>query len=291
MKRQAVGCKHLFALLICATAAAPGIAQAQGRLLATGGVTQVEGAAGGGLVPWALIAGYGTRDEIGGTGFGTYIDSGDFRLRSAGGAIGFYDRVEASVARQRFDLGSTVPGKSITQDVLGLKVKVAGDAIYDQDTWLPQIAVGLQYKHNRDFDSVPKALGAKRDSDFDYYVAATKVFLAGLAGRNVVLNALVRATRANQLGLLGFGGDKNDSYRAQFEGSAGIFLTDQLLVGAEYRSKPDNLSVFREQDFSDAFVAYVPNKHVALTAAYAWLGNVADKPNQRAWYLSLQLSF
>ena len=40
-----------------------------GRLLATGGVTQLEGAAGGGIVPWAVIGGYGTRDEIGATGF------------------------------------------------------------------------------------------------------------------------------------------------------------------------------------------------------------------------------
>jgi len=80
------------ALLAAATLSA-GPAHAQGRLLATGGVTQVEGAAGGGLVPWALIAGYGTRDEIGGTAFATYIDTGNFRLRTFGAAVGFYDRV------------------------------------------------------------------------------------------------------------------------------------------------------------------------------------------------------
>jgi hypothetical protein len=101
----------------------------------------------------------------------------------------------------------------------------------------------------------------------------------------------VRATRANQLGLLGFGGDKRDSYSAQFEGTAGVFLTDRLLLGAEYRSKPDNLSVFREQAWGDVFLAFVPNKHVAVTAAYAKLGDIADKPNQKAWYLSGHLSF
>ena len=36
-----------------------------GKLLATGGVSQVEGAGGGGLTPWALISGYGTRDSYG----------------------------------------------------------------------------------------------------------------------------------------------------------------------------------------------------------------------------------
>ena len=36
-----------------------------GKLLATAGVTQIEGAGGGGLAPWAVITGYGTRDAIG----------------------------------------------------------------------------------------------------------------------------------------------------------------------------------------------------------------------------------
>jgi hypothetical protein len=36
-----------------------------GRLLATGGVSQVEGTGGGGLANWALITGYGTRDGVG----------------------------------------------------------------------------------------------------------------------------------------------------------------------------------------------------------------------------------
>ena len=34
-----------------------------GKLTATGGVSQLEGAGGGGLTPWALITGYGTRDS------------------------------------------------------------------------------------------------------------------------------------------------------------------------------------------------------------------------------------
>jgi hypothetical protein len=272
-------------------ALAPAFAHAQGRLLATGGATQIEGAAGGGLVPMALIAGYGTRDEIGGTIFGTFVNTGKFRLYSAGAAAGFYDRFEVSIAQQHFNLGSTVPGESIEQDIVGVKLKLAGDAVFEQDRWMPQIAAGVQYRDNRDFDLVPRALGAKRGHDFDFYLAATKVYLGALAGRNVLLNGVVRATRANQLGLLGFGGDKHDSYQPQFEGTAGVFLTDNLLLGAEYRSKPDNLSVFREQAWSDVFVAWVPNKRVAVVGAYAKLGDIADKQNQHGWYLSGQVSF
>lgn len=263
---------------------------AGGRLPATGGVSQLEGSAGGGVVPWALIAGYGTRDEIGATAFYTHLDISDFRLQSAGVAIGFHDRLEVSFARQRFGLGSTVPGQSIEQDIVGLKLKMSGDAVFDQDTWQPQLALGVQYKHNRDFNGVPRLLGARDDSGVDVYVSATKLYLAAVLGRNVLLNATLRGTRANQMGLLGFGGDKSDQYSVQFEGSAAIFLNDHMAIGMEYRSKPNNLSVFREDDYRDIFVAWVPGKRVALTLAYAQLGTIANQADQTAVYASVQVS-
>jgi hypothetical protein len=265
-------------------------ASAGGRLLATGGVTTLEGAAGGGLVPWALIAGYGTRDEIGASAFYTYVDISDFRLQSTGVAVGFYDRVEVSYAQQTFGLGSTVPGETIRLDVVDAKVRVLGDAVYDQDTWVPQVALGAQYKHNRDFDFVPKLVGGRRGTGVDVYASATKVFLAGLFGRNVLVDGTLRATKANQTGLLGFGGDLDDRYRLQAEGSALVFVDDRIAVGGEYRSKPNNLGAFREDAFKDLFVAWVPNKHVSLTVAHAWLGRIADKPHQKGVYLSLQLA-
>jgi len=263
---------------------------AGGRLLATGGVTQLEGAAGGGIVPWALIAGYGTRDEVGATAFYTHLDISDFRLQSAGVAVGLYDRVEVSFARQRLGLGTTVPGQSIEQDIVGLKLKISGDAVFDQDTWQPQLALGVQYKHNRDFNRVPQLLGAKNDSGVDVYVSATKLYLAGLLGRNVLLNATLRGTRANQMGLLGFGGDKSNRYSTQLEGSAAIFLNDYWALGMEYRSKPNNLSVFREDDYRDVFVVWLPSKDVAVTLAYAQLGTLANQTDQDAVYASIQFS-
>lgn len=68
-------------------------------------------------------------------------------------------------------------------------------------------------------------------------------------------------------------------------------VTDNLLVGAEYRARPDNLNIFKEDDAKDVFIAWFPTKHLALTAAYLDLGNIANKDNQSAWYLSGQLSF
>lgn len=89
-------------LAALALAAASTAAQADGgRLLATGGATQVEGAAGGGLVPWAVLAGYGTREQDGGTAFYTRVDTGDYALDAAGVAWTFRNRLELSLARQR----------------------------------------------------------------------------------------------------------------------------------------------------------------------------------------------
>ena len=278
----------IVAALLLATLLTPFSAQAGDRLLATGGITQVEGSAGGGLVPWAIIAGIGTRDQIGGAAFYTAIDSGDFRLSSYGAALGLYDRVELSLAQQSFTIDDT-RGVKIRQDIAGVKFRIAGDAVFAPDQWLPQIAVGLQYKKNRDM-AAPRAAGARHDSGTDIYLAATKFYFAGLAGRNVLLDATVRATKANQLGILGFGGDRRDRYQMQLEVSSVVFLNDQFVVGAEYRAKPDNLSAFREDDYADLFAAWFIRRNVALTVAYLRTGEIAGKRNQNGLYLSMQLS-
>ena len=49
-----------------------------GKLLLTAGVTQVEGAAGGGLTPWATIGAYGDRGQIGANAFYTRVDVDDY---------------------------------------------------------------------------------------------------------------------------------------------------------------------------------------------------------------------
>ena len=55
--------------------------------------------------------------------------------------------------------------------------------------------------------------------------------------------------------------------------------------------KPDNLGIAREDDWFDVFVAYAPTRNVSLTVAYADLGNIVIKDNQRGLYASLQVGF
>lgn len=269
-----------------------------GKLLATGGVNQVEGAGGGGLTPWALITGYGTRDSYGANAHYSYLETQDYSLDSHGVAIGIADRVEFSLANHEFKgTGAALNGIKIKQDILGLKVKLVGDAVYDQDSWIPQIAIGLQHKRNKGIKGleglgITKAtnLGARRNEDTDYYVSATKIFLA----QSLLVNGTVRFTRANQFGLLGFGGPNKDKYEPQFEGSLAFLINRHLAIGAEYRDKPRNLPIDDEKAAYDAFIAWFPIKNVSLTAAYVHLGDIVKAFNttqQKGPYVSLQIGF
>ena len=241
-------------------------------------------------MPWALIGGLGTDVELGATAFATYVSTQDFSLRTAGASVDLDDRVELSFARQRFDAGSVVPGLTLGQDIVGLKVRVAGDAVFSGDSWLPQIAVGAQWKRTLDFDEIPKAVGAAHGQDVDLYIAATKMFFAAVDGHNVIIDATLRRTRANQFGLLGFGGD-GSGYSYTPELSAALWLNDDLLFGAEYRDKPNNLNAFRENSAADVFVAWAPVKYFSVTAAWADLGSIAGKQTQRGFYISGWLGY
>lgn len=261
----------------------------EGKLLATGGVSNVEGAGGGGLATWALITGYGSRDGVGLNAHFTYVSLSDYSLSSPGIAIGLFDRVELSYAYQTFDtqhVGSVLglgEGFEFHQSVYGAKVRLIGDGIFAQDSLLPEISVGTQIKNN-DRGAVIAAVGGKSASGTDYYLTATKLFLA----QSLLVDATLRATKANQFGILGFGGDKHDEYSAQFEGSAAYLLSRRFALGAEFRTKPSNLSVAHEGEAWDLFAAYFVTKNVSLTLAYANLGNIVIKNNQQGIYASLQ---
>ena len=311
----------LSTLVMASLAALPASAETlSNKLLLTGGVSQVEGAAGGGLTPWAVIGGYGTNNEVGGNVHYTYVKTSDYDLDTYGFTIGLFDRVEFSVAEQSFGVKNlrkkveaALPGaigrNNLKQTIVGIKVRVAGEAVLDADTWMPQIAVGLQYKDNDEGDFVKSAVvGAKNDHGTDVYIAATKLLL----DKNLLLNGTLRFTKANQFGLLGFGGDKHDNYQPMIELSTAYLLRKDLAIGAEYRMKPNNLRSpandllfgganvvdLKEEDAFDVFVAYAPTKNISLTAAYAYLGNIAtvkavnaDFGRQDGLYLSAQIGF
>ena len=244
------------------------VANRQGKLLLTGGVSSVDGAAGGGLSPWATIGTYATDQATGFSAHATRVTTNDYGLNTYGLTLGSQNRWEVSLARQSFDTGITgpglgIPGLQLTQDILGTKWRVAGDAVLDSDHWQPQIAVGAEFKslQSSGLDGTLSVLGAKKNGT-DLYVSATKLFLA----QGILVNGTLRATNANQNGLLGFGGTlggSRDQYQLMPELSVVWLANRNLAFGMEYRRMPNNLQDpgaaaglgdgLRAQDWKDVF--------------------------------------
>jgi hypothetical protein len=284
-----------------------------GKLLLTGGVSTIDGAAGGGLSPWAVIGTNATRGETGYSAYVSALNTADYGLRAYGAAVAFDNRLEVSLAQQDFDatpaaklngLGFNVaPNQHLVMNTLGVKLRVAGEAILDADKAMPQIAVGLLYKDTNAGSAKPVLdfLGAKTQGT-EAYIAATKLLLR----QGVLLNGVLRYTNANQGGLLGFGANAPGTNDASWvpEISGAYLLSRNLAIGAEVRWMPNNQEALgRAAGLSDAlaadrwqdvFVAWAPNKNFSLTAAYADLGRIVPgvtaNKNQSGLYLSVQFA-
>ncbi|MFM9937071.1 MAG: DUF3034 family protein [Novosphingobium sp.] len=257
----------------------------------TNGVSTIEGSSGGGLATWATISGMGTDRAFGLSAHVTGIELLDFSLESHGVAIGIRDRLEIAYARQNFNtrhVGAALglgEGFTLNQDIVSAKLRLAGDLVYGP-ALLPQISIGVEYKRNLD-GAVVRAIGAGAAAGTDFTVSATKLVLSA----SVLANATVRVTKANQFGLLGFGGDKHGQRSVQFEGLLAWMLTPRLVIGGELRTRPDNLNIAREDAAKDLFAAWAVGRHVTVTAAYVDIGSVATFAGQRGGLLSLQLAY
>ena len=151
--------------------------------------------------------------------------------------------------------------------------------------------------------NLAETLGVKRNG-VSYYLSATKVWLDGLFGLTTVANVNLDVTDANQQGLLGFGGVNGMGYKVEPAASVGVFVNRHVVVGAEYRSMPQNQlitntgplkplgdAVSKTSSWKDVYVAWFPYKALSLTAAYLNLGTIATEKNQSGLYLSLTTSF
>ena len=252
------------------------------RILATSGLNSIEGIAGGGITPWAVISGYSSSDEWSATAHYSAVNLDDFKLDVQGASLSFDNRVEIAVAQQSLDV---LPlNSSIKQQMYSVKAHLYGDIIYGN--W-PQVSAGLIYKENKD-PIIPQLLGARKDTGTDYYVAASKLFLHGAGGYNWLFNASARYSNANQNGLLGFGDINNDDREWLAEASFAVMPREDIAVGMEYRQQPNVLASVEEDSWKDFFIAWFVNKHLSISAAYVDLGSIAGLPDQTGYYINFQ---
>jgi hypothetical protein len=312
-----------------------------GKVLLTEAVSMADGASGGGAVPWATIAGNETRDGINANTHYTYVYLPNYSFDSFGAAIGFFDRFEVSYAYDILPTGSTFDtvglltsalsgsgantgtaginpwNTTIKMSVFGAKIRLIGEAIYDSDNLIPQVAIGGFYKVNDD-KILLETLGAKKASDFEAYAAITKIFFP----ISTVVDLTVRYTGANEIGLTGFGNSTGDHRKPRFEGSIGYLLAKSLVIGGEYQQHGNNLggksvnldginltgvtsvlgavglgnldaalTQLHESSWKDLFIAYAPYKNISFTGAILDFGNITLTPNQFGYYISVAASF
>lgn len=258
-------------------------------------ITDVDGQAGGGLVPWALLS-------AGPTVAISNLNTESLGINILAANTSFANRVEVSYAHSMMHITSGSLGSNNIDavDNIGLKVK-----LNDMGDSMPQFALGLVYKKasgNLVDNVLIPGLGVDSSST-DVFGAATKIVTVG--GKTVLLNGVLRATKANQMGLLGFGGGTTagakTGYSIEPEVSIEMFAADNVVFGAEYRAQPNNSvaatdGVLHQNSAYDLNVVYVANKNLTLTAAYVGLGQVAPAAtgttnNQNGMFLQAQVSF
>lgn len=110
-----------------------------GKLLGSSGVMSIEGAAGGGLIPWASLGAYATQDDIAFGLVSSEVHVDDYDMRVHGALVNFHDRVEVSFAHQNFYVDGLA--QAVRQDIAGVKVRLFGDLIYGQ---YPVLSLGVQ---------------------------------------------------------------------------------------------------------------------------------------------------
>lgn len=237
-------------------------------------ITNIDGQAGGGLVPWALLSSGTLNVAI------TNLATPNLNVNSVAINTSFANRVEVSVAHNMLGIGGMSNPSNV--DNYGIKVKLndMGDA-------MPQFAIGAVYKHASGtlVDALASKTGALglgvSTSSTDLYVTASKIVNMG---KTVLFNVAVRGSKANELGFLGFGGGNatgaKTGYSVLPEVSAEIFAAENVILGAEYRAQADNsvaatAGALHTNAAYDLHIVYVANKNLALTAAYTNLGVVA----------------
>jgi hypothetical protein len=216
----------------------------------------------------------------------------------------FFKRFEVGFAHERLGLGGwpkdvmkatgmDLGTQTVRMDTFNFRV-----LIVEEKDWVPAVTVGAHYKSNEDLWDIDddlggacKLLGAKSDDGWEGTLTFSKTF-TGILPRPFILSAGLRNTDAAQTGLLGFTGHRD----TVFEGSAVFFLTDQLLLGAEYRQKPDHLKripglVGREDDWWTVCLGYIVNDHMTVAGGYGNFGNVLNHREDGVWAVQVKYEF
>ncbi|MFO1475638.1 MAG: DUF3034 family protein [Verrucomicrobiota bacterium] len=222
-----------------------------------------------------------------------------------------FSRVELGFAYENFNLGDlpldirNATGVSLGEQTVAMynangRLQILKENEFDTK-WIPAFTAGAHYKYNNTYASLNSQLGGAlaasgiTDSggvDFTFYASKLFTFLP----RPVLLELGGRATKGVETGLAGFTQD----YSLLFEGNIGVFVTDSIILAAEYRQQPNDYTpivvggqtlVGASGDWWTLDAAYIVNRHLTLAAGYGHFGNVLNHEANGTWGVTTKYEF
>ncbi|MFO8007626.1 MAG: DUF3034 family protein [Candidatus Brocadiia bacterium] len=264
----------------------------------------IEGVGGLVLTPTAYLA----APPAAGEDFGmpslsvqtAWVGHRDLQVLAATWNVG--NRLELGYALNRFDVGNLNVGsiashpEQLYMHHLNARYNLIQEGQWDKE-WMPAVTFGAHYKINDDIDDINNSLGDALDGigyddndGLDFTLTASKTL--GMFPRPVIATAGLRASKASQLGLTGFG----DDYLVSFEGSVLTLVTDRLALGAEFRQKREALGeidglVESEDSWWDVHAAYILSPNASLYAVIGDAGAVLEHSSERLWGVVFKYDF
>jgi hypothetical protein len=266
--------------------------------------TTTDGVAGGGLVPHAYLSGVshwpnpeGNMKIVNKPRLATWyvsLPEADLNWFSIGGNITMFNRLELGFAENYINIdepasiATSEMGLDLDNNLVALSSKLL---LVKEEKWLPEISIGAVYKYtNFDNLEVFEHEGKEMYSNnkgIDFFGVASKMFFIPLPHMALPLplfmNAGVKSTKAQQLGVVGFGDERDEV----FFGSTSIlvpaniifpFIKNGLFIfGFEYVDDVDvgmnSLGPMKTNRQYDVHIVYDTNKNLAFILSYLNTGN------------------
>lgn len=186
---------------------------------------------------------------------------------------------------------------AVEQHNFNARLNLLAENEFDQK-WIPAVTFGTHYKYNDTFKDLNNQLGGglksltglKSEDGVDFTLYASKLITQ--LPRPVLVELGGRATRGAHLGLLGYA----DDYSFLFEGNVVVFVTDNIILAAEYKQKPNDYKsvgslIQPEDDWWTIDVGYIVNKHLTLAAGYGHFGRVLNHDANGVWGITTKWEF
>jgi hypothetical protein len=222
-----------------------------------------------------------------------------------------WKRLELGFGYENFNLGDLpndiqhqtgliVSDQSVSMLNANARLQILKENEFDQK-WIPALTFGAHYKYNSTINNIDSDLhgtltsvGIKNNDGVDFTLYASK--LLTFLPRPVLLEAGGRATKGVWTGLAGF----TEDYSFLFEGNIGVFVTDNLILAAEYRQMPNNYQpivvngqtlVGKSSDWWTLDAAYIINKHWTVALGYGHFGQVLNHQANGTWGITTKYEF